>query len=184
LDVRPGFGRRRASQCGGDFNIYIVEINTDRIRKIDTASNINTIAGTGTAGYTGVGGPAVKATLSLPQGVAVDGAGNVYFADNTFYVRKIDTSENISTFAGNSQSLNLGSSGPPTSIDMVPTGWLPTQRGNIHSLLSPRPPLGGLQIKISNRLYPSHGEDVPKHGPETRAPSPHVVTKTCSVFSM
>jgi uncharacterized protein (TIGR03437 family) len=112
-------------------NIYIVEINNDRIRKIDTAGNINTIAGTGTAGYTGDGGPAVKATLNLPQGVAVDGAGNVYFADNTFYVRKIDTSGNISTFAGNGQSLNLGSSGRPTSIGMVPTWVAADAAGNV-----------------------------------------------------
>ena len=104
---------------------------TIAFRKINTAGIINTIAGTGAAGYTGDGGPGVKATLSLPQGVAVDGAGNVYFADNTFYVRKIDTSGNISTFAGNGQAINLGSSGPATSIGMVPTWVAADAAGNV-----------------------------------------------------
>lgn len=112
-------------------NIYIAEINTNRIRKIDTAGIIHTIAGTGTAGYTGDGGPAVNATVNLPQGIAADGAGNVYFTDNTFYVRKIDTSGNISTFAGNGQPVNPGNSGPPTSIGMIPT-WVATDAaGNV-----------------------------------------------------
>ena len=109
-------------------NIYIAEINTDRIRKIDTSGIIHTIAGKGTAGYTGDGGPAANATVNLPQGIAADGAGNVYFADNTFYVRKIDTSGNISTFAGNGQAVNLASSGPPTSIGMIPT-WVAADLG-------------------------------------------------------
>ena len=112
-------------------NIYIAEISTNRIRKINTAGIITTLAGNGTAGYTGDGGPGINATVNLPQGIAADGAGNVYFADNTFYVRKIDTSGNISTFAGNGQPINPGSSGPPTSIGIIPTGVATDAAGNV-----------------------------------------------------
>jgi len=61
-------------------NLYMVVGNT--VKKIDAASGvITTIAGTGTAGFTGDGGPAIAATLSLPKYIAVDHSGNVYFGD-------------------------------------------------------------------------------------------------------
>jgi sugar lactone lactonase YvrE len=63
---------------------------------------ITTIAGTGTAGYSGDGGIAINAELNNPYGIAVDASGNVYIADmSNNRIRKVDTSGNISTFAGN-----------------------------------------------------------------------------------
>ena len=79
-------------------NLYIADSINHRIRKVDTAGIIHTIAGTGTQGFSGDNGPATSATLGLPQGLAVDGPGNVYFADGlNNRVRKVDTSGNIST---------------------------------------------------------------------------------------
>jgi streptogramin lyase len=82
-------------------NIYVADRSNNRIRKIDASGNITTIAGTGTANYTGDNGQATDATLSGPTGVAVDILGNVYVADrNNNVVRKIDLSGTITTIAG------------------------------------------------------------------------------------
>ncbi len=70
-------------------DIYISEGNA-RIRKVSSTGTITTIAGNGTQGYSGDGGPAVAAQLSGPSAVAVDGAGNLYFADiNNNRIRQI-----------------------------------------------------------------------------------------------
>ena len=82
-------------------NIYLADDVNFRIRKIDTAGIIHTIAGTGSEEYSGDGGAATKAEIYLPVGLAVDIFGNVYFSDNSNRVRKIDTSGIITTVAGN-----------------------------------------------------------------------------------
>jgi len=63
-------------------NFYIADRMHHRIRKIDKATGIlTTIAGTGTSGYSGDGGPAVAAELNEPGDIAIDGVGNIYFID-------------------------------------------------------------------------------------------------------
>ena len=63
-------------------NIYIVEEDRNRVRKIDASTgHISTVAGTGKEGFGGDGGPATAAMLNQPQGIALDGAGNLYIAD-------------------------------------------------------------------------------------------------------
>ena len=62
-------------------NVYIVDTGNHRIRRVDTSGIITTIAGTGEAGYGGDGGPADEAQLASPVALALDGAGNLYFAD-------------------------------------------------------------------------------------------------------
>jgi len=63
-------------------NIYIADANNHRVRKVDGVTKIiTTIAGDGTAGYNGEDLPAVQSSLNLPTGVVVDGASNVYIAD-------------------------------------------------------------------------------------------------------
>ncbi|MDE3197233.1 MAG: IPT/TIG domain-containing protein [Acidobacteriota bacterium] len=82
-------------------NVYIADTLNARVRKIDTSGNISTFAGTGTRGYSGDGGPAANAQISLPTGLAVDKAGNLYIADfGNATVRKVDLSGNITTVAG------------------------------------------------------------------------------------
>ena len=63
-------------------NIYIGDSNNNLIRKVTSGGIISTIAGNGAQGFSGDGGPATSAALNYPTGVAVDAAGNVYFADN------------------------------------------------------------------------------------------------------
>ncbi len=52
-----------------------------RVRKVSSYGTISTIAGNGTCGFSGDGGPATSAELRFPFGAAVDSAGNVYIAD-------------------------------------------------------------------------------------------------------
>jgi sugar lactone lactonase YvrE len=81
-------------------NLYIADTFNERIRKVDTSGIISTVAGRAGAGYSGDGGPATQAKLRNPIGVAVDGSGNLYIADqNNNRIRKVDTSGIISTFA-------------------------------------------------------------------------------------
>jgi sugar lactone lactonase YvrE len=69
---------------------------------VNTSGTISTIAGNGTQGYNGDGIAATSAELNWPQGVAVDGSGNVYIADmGNNRIREVNTSGTISTFAGN-----------------------------------------------------------------------------------
>ena len=71
--------------CGLNFdrlgNLYVCEATNNRIRKIDTAGIINTIAGTGISGFSGDGGPATAAELWNVNLVSIDTLGNVYIGD-------------------------------------------------------------------------------------------------------
>jgi gliding motility-associated-like protein len=83
-------------------NIYFADFYNNCVRKINTAGIINTIAGNGSAGYSGDGGPATNAQLWLPSGVAVDASGNVYISDEwNNRIRKVNTAGIITTIAGN-----------------------------------------------------------------------------------
>ena len=85
-------------------NIYFNEgVNGLRIRKIDRAGIITTIAGSDSFGFSGDGGPATIARISS-DGLTTDSAGNVYFSDYIFnYVRKISVSGMITTYVGNGE---------------------------------------------------------------------------------
>jgi hypothetical protein len=83
-------------------NLYIADRINHRIRKVDASGTISTVAGNGTAGFSGDGGDATLAQLSDPRGVALDAAGNLYIADlSNNRIRKVDASGTISTVAGN-----------------------------------------------------------------------------------
>ncbi len=71
-------------------NLYIADYSNNRIRRVDTSGSIETIAGAGTAGFSGDGGLAASAQLNRPYGVAADSSGNIYVADsNNHRVRKL-----------------------------------------------------------------------------------------------
>lgn len=112
-------------------NLYIADHNHHRIRKVDLTGRITTIAGTGEAGFSGDNGPALKARLDDPAGVAVDARGNVLIADSANNrIRIIDTQGQIRTLAGTSAAGFSGDDGPavrarldfPWGISVSPTG--------------------------------------------------------------
>lgn len=91
-------------------NLYIADSYNNRIRKI-SGGIITTVAGNGSVGFSGDGGPATSATLNEPGGVAVDAAGNLYLAD-TFNnrIRKVFGGI-ITTIAGNGTAAFSGDGG-------------------------------------------------------------------------
>lgn len=93
----------------GAENVYIADYSSNVVRKVNSAGVITTVAGTGAAGYSGDGGPAVAAKLNAPYSVALDAAGNLYIADaNNNVIRKVDASGVITTIAGNGFGAGLG----------------------------------------------------------------------------
>jgi len=101
-DGTPGFsgdgGPATAARLNGptgvtvdsEANLYIADRRNCRIRKVTVTGVITTVAGAGTAGFSGDGGPATSAELNLPSGVAIDSAGNLYIADqNNYCIRKV-----------------------------------------------------------------------------------------------
>jgi sugar lactone lactonase YvrE len=94
-------------------NIYVADRANNRIRKITTDGAINTVAGSAGSGYTGDGFSATRARLNSPQGVAVDGAGNIFIADTGNHViRKVTTDGLIATIAGGGSPGYSGDGGP------------------------------------------------------------------------
>ncbi len=82
-------------------NVYFGDHGNFRLRKINSSGIISTIAGNGSSGYTGDGGPSVSAKVGYIKGICLDVAGNIYFTDDYSVVRKIDiTSGVITTVAG------------------------------------------------------------------------------------
>jgi sugar lactone lactonase YvrE len=88
-----------------------------RVYKVGLQSGaVSVLAGTGIGGFGGDGGSADQALLSAPQGLAVDGDGNVYIADTgNERVRKVDTKGTISTLAGDGQTGFAGDGGASSS---------------------------------------------------------------------
>ncbi|MCK9896861.1 protein kinase [Frankia sp. AgB32] len=92
-------GPRRVA-AAPDGTLYIADTHNNRIRRINTAGEISTVAGTGKGAYSGDGGPATSATLKMPDGMTVDRAGNLFIADyGNHRIRRIGTNGSISTVA-------------------------------------------------------------------------------------
>jgi Bacterial Ig domain/Fibronectin type III domain/NHL repeat len=115
-------------------NLYISDRANQRIRKVSTSGKISTIAGVGGAGYSGDGGSAVLAKLKNPSGIAVDSAGNVFFADmGNSRIRKISASGTITTVAGTGVAHFSGDGGPAVSAAINHAeGVAVDSKGNIY----------------------------------------------------
>ncbi|WP_261559573.1 serine/threonine-protein kinase [Frankia tisae] len=96
-------------------NIYIGDAKNSRIRKVTPAGVISTIAGTGTAGYSGDGGPAAAAQLNSAEKVTTGPDGSVYFSDyENHRIRKIDPAGIITTYVGTGVAGYSGAGGAAT----------------------------------------------------------------------
>jgi hypothetical protein len=113
----------------GAGNLYIMDALNNRIRRVNTAGVISTFAGTGFPFFSGDGGPATSASISLcgtavHQGIAVDSTGNVYFSDcANNRIRKIDTAGIITTVAGSGGFTNFSGDGGPATSATLGTPW-------------------------------------------------------------
>jgi uncharacterized protein (TIGR03437 family) len=102
-------------------NVYVADAAVHRVRKIAPDGSIQTVAGTGVAGFAGDGGPATAALLNQPYGLAMDRAGNLYIADlGNARVRKVAIDGTIQTVAGGGTlpASSTGLGGPATSAKL------------------------------------------------------------------
>jgi uncharacterized protein (TIGR03437 family) len=128
----PGFSGLAVDAAG---NIYISDTHNCAIRLVTAATGIiTTFAGSSLCGYAGDGGPANKAALLYPSGVALDSAGNLYIADTlNNRVRKVNTLGVISTVAGNGNALYSGDGVQATTTGVVsPDGVTFDSTGNLY----------------------------------------------------
>lgn len=114
-------------------NLIIADWGNNRIRRVSPSGTITTIAGNGTFGFSGDGGPASQASLNQPRNVAADSEGNLYIADtNNNRIRKVDTSGTITTIAGNGDAAFYGDGGPATDAALFhPLGVCTDDHGNL-----------------------------------------------------
>ncbi len=114
-------------------NLYILEPNQCRIRRVDKVTGIiTTYAGTGICGFNGDGISATSAQI-IPGPMAFDNVGNLYEADGTRRIRKISSSGIITTVAGNGISGISGNGGPASAALISPSLGLCTDKhGNIY----------------------------------------------------
>jgi DNA-binding beta-propeller fold protein YncE len=92
---------------------------SNRIRRIEPDNRIVTVAGTGSFGRAGDGGPATAADLGFPRGLVIDDGGRVIFADtDNHVVRRIDEDGLVHTIAGTGTAAFLGDGGPATSAGL------------------------------------------------------------------
>ena len=105
---------------GPDGALYICDTDNQRVRKVAPEGTISTVAGNGTRGFAGDGGPAVAAALNEPYEVRFDKAGNVFFVERlNAVVRRVDAKTGvISTVAGTGQPGFSGDGGPAVKAQM------------------------------------------------------------------
>jgi hypothetical protein len=112
-------------------NIYVVD-SSSIVRKIDTFGIITTVAGNGTIGYTGDGGQATSASISLAWGICCDVIGNVYIGC-VGRIRKLDKITGIiNTIAGNGNGLYIGDGMDASSAQFDPTYITIDASGNLY----------------------------------------------------
>lgn len=124
-------------------NLYIADTSNQRIRRVDAGTGIiTTVAGNGDPSgngdgkgtFSGDGGPATSAGLSLPYAVAFDGTGNMYIPDSANNrVRMVNTAGVISTFAGSAVAGYAGDGGPANAAELnTPSGVALDPAGNVY----------------------------------------------------
>ena len=116
-------------------NLYFADTANNRVRKVASGTGIiSTIAGNGTAGYAGDGGPATNAELQSPAGVVLDSAGDLYIADQgNNVVRKVSASGTITTVAGNNEIGYSGDGGSAINATLhAPAGVAIDSAGNLY----------------------------------------------------
>ena len=120
----------------GAGNLYIADSSNSRVRKVNTAGIISTVAGNGNVRYSGDGVQATAAAVDRPEGLAVDSAGNLYIAEtSSSRVRKVSPSGVISTVAGVTAGTNgfSGDGGPATAATLYgPIGLTVDPSGSLY----------------------------------------------------
>jgi NHL repeat-containing protein len=158
-------------------NLYIAEQLNHRVRRVSPGGTITTVAGTGTAGISGDGGPAIAAQLNQPLGVALDAGGNLYIADfGNSRIRRLGSDGIITTVAGTGVSGYSGDNGAAASAQLSgPAGVALDGAGNLYiadtnnnriRVVRPTPVLASRVLAVSARTL-----SLPSLAPVPPAPS-------------
>jgi hypothetical protein len=111
--------------------IFVADTNNFRVRKISPGGIVTTIAGTGTRGSSGDGGPATCAQLNYPTGIKLDTAGNLYIGDGGA-VRRVSPLGIITTVAGTGVPGYSGDGGAATSAQLGAWGLAFDHAGKLY----------------------------------------------------
>ncbi|MEO5924722.1 MAG: hypothetical protein ABIR70_12935 [Bryobacteraceae bacterium] len=113
--------------------LLIADGSHHRVRRVDlTTGIITTIAGIGTAGHTGDGGPATQAQVNDVRGITVDSAGRVYFAEYGVSMVRMIQNGTIRTVAGTGPYVSSADSGPATAVAFDPVRLIADTDGSIY----------------------------------------------------
>jgi sugar lactone lactonase YvrE len=114
--------------------LYIADTNNHRIRRIGLDGIISVYAGNGASGDSGDEGPATSASISFPEGIAFDGAGNLYIADSgNNRIRRVTTDGKIHALAGTGEQGFDGDGGQAISAQLnLPETVLPAPNGVVY----------------------------------------------------
>jgi uncharacterized protein (TIGR03437 family) len=112
-----------ATDSAGD--LFIADTGNHLIRKVSRAGIISTVAGNGTAGFAGDGGPSAASVLNAPRGIAVDDNGNIFIADTgNNRIRLVSADGTIRTVAGQSAAGFAGDGGAATGASLNQPGGM------------------------------------------------------------
>jgi uncharacterized protein (TIGR03437 family) len=114
-------------------NVYFSDQDNHKIRRIAVNGIITTVAGNGSPGFSGDGGPATSAQLFYPKGIALDQQGNLYIADySNQRIRRVSANGIIETIAGIGKPGDFGDGGPANQAELnFPTGVAVDNSGNV-----------------------------------------------------
>ncbi|HKD04026.1 MAG TPA: hypothetical protein VKB77_16425 [Terriglobales bacterium] len=117
-------------------NLYLTDYGNNRVRMVNAAGLINTVAGNGTCGFSGDGGLATAAMICTPEGVAVDANGTLYIGDySNLRVRKVSRAGKINTIAGTGLAGYNGNNLPALSTNVTgPVAIGVDAKGNVYVL--------------------------------------------------
>jgi sugar lactone lactonase YvrE len=139
LAISAGFSYPRGIAVDASGNIYIADVFINRIRLVTKSTSIiTTVAGDGTQGYKGDGGPATSSGLSSPHNVAVDASGNIYIADTiNSRIRLVTPKAPAVSLAPSVSPLSLSFSAAPTALVRDPNA--PSSRLSSAPSVPPQP---------------------------------------------
>lgn len=160
-----------------DGTLYIAEAFRHRILRVDADGTLSIVAGTGSSGFSGDGGPAEKARLSTPTSVAVGTDSCLYIADlGNHRVRRIEADQTITTIAGTGKRGYSGEGGPATAADLyLPTSLALAPDGSVYFtdfgnyVVRRITPAGAIFTVAGTPLKDYQGGDSGDGGPATSA---------------